>query len=367
MSEPAENPQAANDPPSSERGHRLSVLGTLADALHHWRLFVSLPVLTGVITVVVTLLMPRDYTSTASFTPSSGGGQLSQLAGVVAQFGVNVPEAETNQSPAFYAQLIQSDDILKSAVESEYRIPASESTDTVAQDLVSIFELQTGERATDIAEAVVKLRDRLSVRVDPSTGVVSVGVTTHLASLSKDLGKRLLDLLNDFNLDTRQTQAAAERRFLEGRVIAARADLRTVEDSLQAFLEHNRSYESSPRLTFDYDRLQRRVSLQQQVVTTLVQSLEQAKIDEVRNTPVITVVEPPEEPARPDRRYLLLKAVLAVILGLLVAVCWTFGLEWMRRARSEDSREYRDLRSQWIRTREELHRLGRRWRGGSDY
>src|SRR5262249_435769 len=60
----------------------------------------------------------------------------------------------------------------------------------------------------------------------------------------------------------------------------------------------------------------REVSMRQAVYTTLVQSYEAARIDEVRNTPVITVMEPPDVPAKADPRLALLKSLLAGIVGL---------------------------------------------------
>ena len=45
---------------------------------------------------------------------------------------------------------------------------------------------------------------------------------------------------------------------------------------------------------------------------------EQARIDEVRNTPVITVVEPPDLPTRPNPRRTVLKGLLGLIVGLLM-------------------------------------------------
>jgi uncharacterized protein involved in exopolysaccharide biosynthesis len=54
---------------------------------------------------------------------------------------------------------------------------------------------------------------------------------------------------------------------------------------MQAFLQANRQWANSPDLTFQHDRLERDIALRQQVYTTLVQSFEQARISEVRDTP----------------------------------------------------------------------------------
>jgi len=342
----------------------LSIAAALTVLLRHRRLLVLLPAAVALTWVVVAFVLPRKYTSEAVFTPSSGSAQLSQLAGLAAQFGVNVPQGQTNESPAFYAQLLQSSQLLRSAVETRYRFAESAETDadTLSGDLVSLLGLEGGDRPKLVAKTVDKLQDRLSISTDATTGLVTVDVRTRWAALSRDLGRRLLDLVNSFNLETRQSQAAAERRFLQGRVSTVRDSLRTVEDSMQAFLEHNRSYQSSPELQFRYDRLQRRVTLQQQVYTTLAQALEQAKMDQVRNTPVITVVEPPDLPARPDRRHLLIKAVLGLVLGFVVAVLWAFGSEWTVRAWKEEPAEYGEVSELWEDTKGDLRDLWARIR-----
>lgn len=376
MSDSSEQPPASDDvrrqgadaPASAlwqEEGTQpLSVSAFVAVLLRHRRALAILPFLVAFVWVVVLLILPREYTSPAMFTPSSSAGQLSQLEGLAAQFGVNVPQGQTNESPDFYASLIQSEELLRSAVVTTYRFPASSESgaDTISGDLVTLLRVRRGTRSEKVEKAIQKLQDQLSVNSDASTGLVTLSVTTRWAALSRQVGERLLALVNSFNLQTRQTQAAAERRFLEGRVRTVRDSLQNAENTLQAFLEHNRSYQSSPELQFEYDRLESHVTLEQQVYTTLAQSLEQARMDEVRNTPVITVVEPPQFPARPDRRYLPLKAVLGFVLGGVAAVVWAFGSEWVGKVRQREPDDYRQMEELWEDTKRDLRALWRRVR-----
>ena len=125
------------------------------------------------------------------------------------------------------------------------------------------------------------------------TGVVELEVTAGNPGLAQEINQRLIDLVNEFNLRTRQSQAANERAFTERRLEEVRQELRATEDGLQSFLQRNRDYTNSPALTFQVERLQREVSMRQEVFTTLAQEFQQAKIEEVRDTPVITVVEAP--------------------------------------------------------------------------
>jgi uncharacterized protein involved in exopolysaccharide biosynthesis len=130
----------------------------------------------------------------------------------------------------------------------------------------------------------------------------------------------VLEQINDFNLRTRQSQAATERRFTERRLAEVRQDLRDAENEVKAFLGHNASYDRAPQLKLEYDRLSREVSLRQQVYTSLSEAYEQAKIDEVRDTPVLTVIEAPTLPVSPDPRGLLRRAVFASIIAAFLTI-----------------------------------------------
>src|SRR5205814_260548 len=140
----------------------------------------------------------------------------------------------------------------------------------------------------------------------------------------------------EFNTKRRQTQAAVERQFIEARLAEVRDEVATAEERLARFLRTNRLFQTSPELGFEHDRLDREVMLRQQLYTSLVQAYEQARIDEVRNTPVIVVVEQPRRPVKPESRGLLVKALVSLILTFLLAIGAAFGIEFGRLARSQD-------------------------------
>ena len=337
--------------------------------LRHWRLVVGVPLALAFVVGLVGLLRPREYTSGASFMPNQASSSNTALAGIAAQFGVNIG-AQAGNSPEFYADLLNSHDLLRSAVLSGYvssegRAAAADSgaaSSAGSRDLVQIWEVSAGDSARSVEKAITLLGRRMTVGVRSQTGVVEVAVQTRDASLSRQIAARLIDLVNTFNLETRQSQAGAQRRFIEGRLQVSRRQLLQSEDSLQAFLEHNRSYQNSPELQFEESRLQRHVDLRQQVYTSLAQSYEQARIDEVRTTPVITVVDPPELPARPDRRHLFLYVGIALVLGGIVGIVLAFAASYLERARELDPGEFDEFRAGWRSMLADVRGLARRLR-----
>ncbi|MGH7539627.1 MAG: GNVR domain-containing protein, partial [Gemmatimonadota bacterium] len=269
------------------------------------------------------------------------------------------------QSPAFYAELLKTSELLRDAASDRYTVRTGSGAEAEVErrPLVDLLEAEGDTPEERLEDAVERLRDRLSVNASVETGIVRFSVETWWPHVSEELAARLLARVNEFDLNTRQTQAGRERAFLVGRVEEARADLQTVEERLLRFLEQNRRIESSPALQYENERLERQVSLQQEVYTTLAQALEQAKIEEVRDTPVITVVEQPILPAEPDERGLLLRAILAALFGLLVAALVTIFREVSDRADRRQEEEFREFQRLRRKVDGELRTLWERARG----
>jgi uncharacterized protein involved in exopolysaccharide biosynthesis len=311
--------------------------GTLVDLalmyLRQGKWVVWFPVSLAILVVAVGLLVPRRYSAVATFLPRSSSASLSRLAGLASQLGVTLPTAETNESPDFYADLLRSGHILRQLVWSRFDIAEQEGSNPAT--LVELYRVRGRDSAQREERAVRRLSRDLRVSVNPKTGTVAFSVTTGNARLSRDVVARALDLILQFNVETRQSRAGAERRFVEGRLAAARTELREIEDRLQAWLQDNRDYSGSPRLRFEYERMQRTLGLKQTLVTSLAQTYEQSRIEEVRDTPVLTVVDEPVIPSRPNSRRLAVKGILAMMAGGLFTLVWAAAREALARASKE--------------------------------
>lgn len=298
-------------------GDSLREYGRLARK--HRRLLLGLPLMAMIGAIAVSLVLPKRFTVESRFMPESTGPDVSRLAGMAAQFGFELPSGESGESVDFYAELLESHDLLRSVVLTEFRVPRP-GRDTVAGNLVTLLDVGGKTPAEQVRNAVDRLADLVVVRPDPGAKMVTVRTSAPWPALAVQINQRLLALLNEFNLERRQSRAAAERAFLESRVDEAEADLTEAEGALERFLTENRRYRESPQLMFEYGRLDRRVELRQQVYTSLAQGYEQARVDEVRNTPVITVIDEPRAPARQTAPRLLTNALLGLVLGGLIAL-----------------------------------------------
>jgi len=156
--------------------------------------------------------------------------------------------------------------------------------------------------------------------VDQRTNIVRVTVEAPSPVAARDVLQLLLDDLADFNVHTRQSTAGERRKFIEGRVATAEQQLRSAEEALRAFYERNRQWQSSPQLRFEEQRLNRQVAVQQELYLTLRREYEAARIEEVNNTPVLTLIDRPAIPGkrvRPQRTFTVM--LVTLIVGILAA------------------------------------------------
>lgn len=355
MTEPLERAATAPVAPGPSGG-AFALPYLLAVVLRDRRVLVTFTSVGLVLGLLVALTRPAHYTSTFSFLPQTGQDQTrSGLASLAGQLGMAVGSlGGQSQPPQFYADLLKTREILGEIVRKPL---AAAGPDTMLSQFLDV----RGDEPAVVEERTIRvLQDRViaSSVAARTTGMVDVRVSTESAEVSREIAQRLLDGLNRFNVATRKSQASEERKFAENRLAEARTSLRVAEDALQHFLQGNRQFNNSPELTFQRERLQREVSLQEQVVTGLAQQYEDARLREVRDTPVITVIERPSLPVLPDPRGRVTIVVLGIVLSLVAAVAFVLAREGWRRQRRVDDGEpsYDMLADEWQRVRARFRR-----------
>lgn len=347
--------------PSTENPYGLSLLALASVALRYRRTIAGSALLLAGLVTIWTLAKPRAWTSSSAFIAQSKRSQRN-LSGLAGQFGLALPLSGSEESPSFYADLLMGRTILGEIVMGRYAGPDSSRTMAFrTMAFADVFAIENPDSALRRDLAIRKLEGMVSISIVQRTGVIRVGVTTRYPLASTQINRRLLELLNTFNLETRQSQALAERRFTEQRTTEALAELRRAEDRLQAFLAGNRDITGSPRLQFEQDRLAREVAMRQSIYTALAQALEQARIDEVRDTPALTVLEQPERPVRPDSRAVVAKFALAAITGALIGLLLAAVDAYLEASRKADPATYARFASLWAEVKRDLRHPRELW------
>ncbi len=333
----------------------MTLLGLLATLLRHVRTIVLITVGLAVLAVAYVLLRPRTYTTAFSFLPqvTTDPGRAG-IAGLAGQLGLAIPSgAGQSESPQMYADLLTTHEVLGPIATDSFVSDGGSPERVPLADLLEVPPASREEREIRTVRALRSEVVSISVATR-TTGTITVRVRTRSPRLSQQLAERLLLGLNNYNVVTRQSQAGEERTFIEQRLGEAQVTLRQAEDRLERFLRSNRQFQNSPELSFARDRLQRDLNLQQQIVSDLAQQFEAARIREVRDIPVITLVDRPRQAVLPDPRGGLRILLGAVFAGLLLGGTWAVLSDELRRVRADGIDDYVALRNAWN------HALGRR-------
>jgi uncharacterized protein involved in exopolysaccharide biosynthesis len=306
----------------------------------------AIPLGLWAVVVTITLLRHPHFVAESSILAEVRESDIpGPLSGLAAQFGLTMGEAGAGTID-FYATVLKARGLLRRAVLSEYAIPVQSSGhDTLSGTLVELYAIQASTEDARVRGAVGQLQKAITVDTDPRSRVITVATSAPSPELAIAINHRLLALLAEFNLEQRQTRARVERQFVEERLGEARRALEQAEQEQARFLEANRRYEESPRLVAEAARLQRRVDLRQRVFMTLSEAYEQARIEEVRNTPGVTVVDPAEHSVRRVGRGLLAKSLAALLVGGVVAAGIVFFREFVRDQRARDPLAFAELDS----------------------
>lgn len=323
----------ANEPATRVHADEISVFALGAVLVRHrWRI-VRWAMAGALIAGIPVLLRPHLWTATASFMPQGGDPGQGGIQSLAGQFGIVLPGGGiSSQSPDFYILLMSSRSILGPIANDTLLVPEE---GVKRRPLLELLNVTSGSAAERRDAGIKVLRTKIKAAVDRTTGVVTVSAQSRWPSVSFALVERVVKGVSEFNLHTRQSQAGEERRFVEERLAAQRQSLVTAEYRLGSFMRTNRQYGNSPELSFEHDRLERDVALQQQVLSRLAQSYEEARLREVRDIPVVTMIESPIVPVVPDRRGAITTAFVGLVAGSLVGMVLSFMRDGFRKRRAD--------------------------------
>ncbi|MDQ2891379.1 MAG: hypothetical protein M3R65_12630 [Gemmatimonadota bacterium] len=297
-----------------------------------------------VIAVLSAIFLPPVYRVTVSFAPNpSSNSKLSgaisslgtgALSSLTSGMGLGSAGAEPTESPAFYAELLQSRELLTRLLTTRFPDPRTDSPRDSAK-LVDIMKLRSDDPKRRIELGVKDLSQTMTAEPDIKTNVVKVTFSSRYNTIASREANTALALVNAFNLEQRTSRARAKRVYLEGRTADAKRDLLAGQSRYRDFLAGNRQWRSSPTLSSDEETLRRDEDIAADLYLSLQKQVESAKLDEFNDAALITVVDSAVTPVKPywPRYGLLLPGalLLGLVVGVTVAGVATVYSDWSRR------------------------------------
>ena len=175
--------------------------------------------------------------------------------------------------------------------------------------------------------AISKLKERIQVKEDKITGLIRITSTFEDPKISASVANFIGDEVQSYIQKENSAKSKKEKLFISERLVIVRKELETAEIKLKNFKERNRGYEESPDLFMIFSRLFREVEAKKEVYMTLQQQLELARIDEVKKSPILHILDKatmPLERSSPNRSLFVLAFGIFGLLFSAMRIIFTY-------------------------------------------
>jgi len=310
--------------------------------------------------LVVLILTPNRYTSSASILPT---GSTDRLAGLKSLAGLgNLVSVDENSSDMFPV-ILRSREVRDRLLDARFTFDHKGTT--ISTTLSDYFHQENPDKLQDALGAIS------FISTDKKTGVTHVSVETEYPGLSQRILQQYLVELEDFNLNQRRSKGKDNADYLRRELTARQAELNRAEDALEAFQLANQDWQmtGSPEVLKELSRLNREVQVKTSVCLLMEKEYEIAKLDAQKDVPVVSVLDEPSLPtvkSGPRRAATLMVTAVASLLAAIVLVVAHAGitgaLSGSRREEYEAFRE--DLVEAFPRTNRIVSRIRERETAG---
>lgn len=296
------------------------------------------------------------------WTPSTFYAQASILPAQQPDYVHLGPDLEGSgaQRGGFYVNMLRSIPVQRAVLTRNFQY--ERDGESVTTTLKEYFGAMTWRQATAALEGAVDVDTEKSGDITITARMASPGLA---AAVPNALVDEVITAAQQRRLRHVDEQVA----FIEQRVKEVQTQLAQSEQDLADFRRSNRDLSLSaggeallnPALVVEHSRLQRDVSLQSSVLSTLLNQREVARLEAKKQFPEVEVLARAERPEGPEGRGLQKRVILGGLVGLMASVMLAFILEYGKRSAAAGRMEpiLADLRADGDRLRRMVGRAPR--------
>jgi len=282
--------------------------------------------------IATSFLLEKRYTSIISIIPNTAENNTSSLGLLVQDFGIsgggvaNFPIAEIASSNSILDIIYQKSFDLSEDIGTKNLadLLGTNRVNFLNRALLSITNKDSNNPNLLKYNTIKKFKEeRLVINYDRKTNITSISVTIEDPLAAKQITRAFYDELTIFINKTINDAGKIKQNFLNQRIDSVESELLINEKNLQDFLNENKSIKESPKLSQELNRLEREVSIKETSYLLLKKELEVAKIDEVKHTLKLIIIEKPDIPSvksYPSR------LSFSLSLAFLFIILWFFAM-----------------------------------------
>ena len=270
------------------------------------------------------------YTSKSKIMSSLGNqNNVSKAIGIAAQFGIDLSSGNSELNWT-YSEILKSRSLARNVVKRKFDTSQYGSQKELMQILTYGNKQPMFGYDTLLSMSINSLLDMINVYEDKKTSIVTLRVNSKEPKLAADINEALIEELDRHQKEYNKSKTSQTRQFIQDRIKDTEKELMATEESLKDFRLRNRRIENSPGLQLEEERLSREVTVLTGVFTTLKQSLETTKIEEVKKTDYVVILDPPEVPIKPTGQNRKMDVLLAGVFGLGLGIGLGFFRETIK-------------------------------------
>ncbi|HEY4756803.1 MAG TPA: hypothetical protein VIH28_12150 [Ignavibacteriaceae bacterium] len=264
-----------------------------------WEVRKKLMIFNGAVAVLVLVylyLITRPYfESTVTILPEYGSKSttLSGLSQLASLAGVRVGEGAPTE---IYQNLISSETVLGSVIYTKYKTEKFKDSVNLIQYFLKGDTTDNSDRKNFLKVYETLSKYTIRSNVDRLTKILNLTVTMPESNLAADVANKIAESLDLYVRTKRKSYASEQRFYLEKRTAQVKDSLSFVEEKLKSFREQNRVVLQSPALLLEQGRIMREIEILNAVYIELTKQLEIAKIDDIRETPIVNIKEWAKDP-----------------------------------------------------------------------
>jgi len=353
-----------------------------------WRWFIAINFLLVVfITYGITLMLPKWYYSQSIVLPPKDQmmGPGMGISGIARMVGLPGVTGLLGQQGVYnYVSILKSRSIQEEMIETF--------------NLREIYEME-GDPIEDVLK---EFNANVNIEVD-SEGALVIGIYDKVPERAAEMSNHYVSLLQKNYTELNVTEARARRQFVEKRLNQNKEELETLEERMQTFQrDHgflvvpdqveqgmksiaeiyairtvkeleldiyketlgpgNPLYRSAelelrainnrlsnvPEQTIESLRIFRELLIQQKIFELLTPLLEEARLEELRDTPAVLILDqavPAEERARPKRLLITLAMGVVCLIVSITYVISTDSLDRLKETNPDKYKKVEEIRS----------------------
>lgn len=361
-----------------EEYDEIDIMELLRKLFKEWRLILKWCGVAAVVGLVIGFSIPREYTVNSKLAPESvsksGGGSLGSLASLA---GISLGSMSSADAvyPDLYPDIVASTPFVvelfpvqvefkqkKAPMTADYYTYLKEYThgpwwgkvmgapfkalgwfmglfrekEEPVEGYASLNPSELTEEQEKIAKAI---RESVVLSVDKKTSIISLAVTAQDPKVAAQVSEEVISRLQTYVTNYRTEKSRQDVEYYETLYEEAKDAYFKSQQAYASYVDRNQGV-ILQRVKTEQERLQNEMNLNYQLYNACAQQLQTAKAKVQQETPVFTMINPPQVPLKRSNTSKSTILLASIFLGAVVAAVWIlWGRDTLAKLKKKDDED----------------------------